>query len=124
MTPDQIFWNSPVEEVIMPTNSGQMGVLAQHAPLITAVDIGVMSIRQNNAWSFLALMNGFALIRRNQITVLVNSAEAKDNIELEVAEKELNEAQQNVDNANERKQRVEASLALKRARTRYLVAHN
>jgi ATP synthase F1 epsilon subunit len=45
MTPDRIFWNKEVEEIILPTNTGQMGVLTNHAPVITALDIGVMSIR-------------------------------------------------------------------------------
>jgi F-type H+-transporting ATPase subunit epsilon len=36
MTPDQIFWNDQAEEIILPTNTGQMGVLSNHAPLITA----------------------------------------------------------------------------------------
>lgn len=42
MTPDKIFWDEEVEEIILPTNTGQMGVLTKHAPLITALDIGVM----------------------------------------------------------------------------------
>ena len=41
MTPDRIFWNDQAEEIILPTNTGQMGVLTNHAPLITALDIGV-----------------------------------------------------------------------------------
>ena len=48
MTPDRIFWNDQAEEIILPTNTGQMGVLTNHAPLITALDIGVTLIRSNN----------------------------------------------------------------------------
>ena len=50
MTPDRIFWNDSAEEIILPTNTGQMGVLTNHAPLITALDIGVMLIRAKNDW--------------------------------------------------------------------------
>ena len=71
MTPDRIFWNDQAEEIILPTNTGQMGVLSNHAPLITALDIGVMLIRANNDWISIALMGGFALVKQNQITVLV-----------------------------------------------------
>ena len=42
MTPDNIFWDEEADEIILPTNTGQMGVLTKHAPLITALDIGVM----------------------------------------------------------------------------------
>lgn len=98
-----------------------MGVLGGHAALITALDIGVMSIRQNNAWTFFALMNGFASVQKDQIMVLVNAAEAKDDIERERAKKEFEKAQERVDNAENKKERVEAGLAFKRARSRYLV---
>ena len=70
MTPDRIFWNDQAEEIILPTNTGQMGVLSNHAPLITALDIGVMLIRANNDWISIALMGGFALVKQNQITIL------------------------------------------------------
>ena len=54
MTPDRIFWNDQAEEIILPTNTGQMGVLENHAPLITALDIGVMLIRTKKDWISLA----------------------------------------------------------------------
>jgi ATP synthase F1 epsilon subunit len=71
MTPDEIFWNEQAEEIILPTNTGQMGVLTNHAPIITALDIGVMSI-QTKIGHLLHLW-GFALVKQNQVTVLVNS---------------------------------------------------
>ena len=80
MTPDRIFWNEQAEEIILPTNTGQMGVLASHAPLITALDIGVMLIRSKNEWISVALMGGFALLKQNQVTVLVNEAESAKTI--------------------------------------------
>ena len=86
MTPDRIFWNEQAEEIILPTNTGQMGVLASHAPLITALDIGVMLIRSKNEWISVALMGGFALVKQNIVTVLVNEAESAKTINSEEAE--------------------------------------
>ena len=37
ITPDKIVWNTPAEEVILPSTTGQLGILSAHAPLITAV---------------------------------------------------------------------------------------
>ena len=121
MTPDKIFWDKEAEEIILPTNTGQMGVLSKHAPLITALDIGVMSIRENNDWIFVALMNGFASVQNDQVTILVNAAETKDTIDVSQAETEFSEAQKRVENAKDEKEKVEAVLAFKRARARYLV---
>jgi len=121
MTPDKIFWDEEAEEIILPTNTGQMGVLTKHAPLITALDIGVMSIRQNNSWNFIALMNGFASIKNDKVTILVNSAESKETIDSNKAEKEFLEAQDRVNKVTDEKEKVEAILAFKRARARFLV---
>ncbi len=121
MTPDRIFWNDQAEEIILPTNTGQMGVLANHAPLITALDIGVMLIRTKKDWVSLALMGGFALVEQNQITVLVNEAESVETIETEQAENAFNEAKTQLDTAEGQKQKVEANFVFKRARARYQV---
>ena len=61
MTPDQIFWNTKAEEIILPTNTGQMGILVKHAPLITALDIGVMSIRQNKSMAIYCFNEWFCV---------------------------------------------------------------
>ena len=121
MTPDKIFWDEEAEEIILPTNTGQMGVLTKHAPLITALDIGVMSIRQKNSWNFIALMNGFASIKNDKVTILVNSAESKETIDSNKAEKEFLETQDRVNTVTDEKEKVEAILAFKRARARFLV---
>nr|YP_009105982.1 CF1 epsilon subunit of ATP synthase [Gloeotilopsis sterilis]AIT94739.1 CF1 epsilon subunit of ATP synthase [Gloeotilopsis sterilis] len=121
MTPDRIFLNEIAEEIILPTNTGQMGVLTNHAPLITALDIGVMLIRSKNQWTSLALMGGFALIKKNQITVLVNEAESSKNIDSDEAENTFSAAKTKLEQAQGQKQKVEANFAFKRARARYQV---
>ena len=121
MTPDRIFWNEEAQELILPTNTGQMGVLVSHAPLITALDIGVVLIRSKNEWISVAVMGGFALIKKNQITVLVNEAESASSINLEEAESAFASAKTQLFEAIGQKQTVEATFAYKRARARYQV---
>ena len=118
ITPEAIFLNQSIDEVILPTNTGQMGVLANHAPLITALDIGVMLIRTGKDWKSLVLMGGFALVKQNQITVLVNEVETEQNIDVSEAEKAFLIAKQNFENATSAKQKVEMNFAYKRARAR------
>ena len=118
ITPDEIFLNQSIDEVILPTNTGQMGVLANHAPLITALDIGVMLMRIGKEWKSLVLMGGFALVKQNQITVLVNEIETEENIDIAGAEKAFLIAKQNFENATSAKQKVETNFAYKRARAR------
>lgn len=121
MTPDRIFWNEQAEEIIVPTNTGQMGVLSNHAPLITALDIGVMLIRTKTEWTSVALMGGFALVKNNQVTVLVNEAESSATINNDEAEQAFVIAKEKLEKAEGQKQKVEANFAFKRARARYQV---
>jgi len=75
MAPDRVFLETQVEEVILPTNTGQIGVLSNHTPLLTGLDIGIMLVREKTEWESIALMGGFALIKENKVTILVNDAE-------------------------------------------------
>ncbi|XP_054793102.1 ATP synthase subunit beta, chloroplastic [Prosopis cineraria] len=107
-----------VKEIILSTNSGQIGVLPNHAPIATAVDIGILRIRLNGQWVTMALMGGFARIGNNEITVLVNDAEKGSDIDPQEAQQTLEIAEANLSKAEGKRQTIEANLALRRARTR------
>lgn len=121
ITPDQIFLNQEAEEIILPTNTGLMGVLTNHAPLITALEIGVMLIRVKKDWKPFALMGGFALVKQNQVTVLVNEAESETTIDRIEAERSFTATKKKFEEATDQKQKVEANFAFKRARARFQV---
>ena len=132
LTPDQQFWDAPVDEIILPTNSGQMGVLTNHAPLMTAIEVGVMLVRTQKEWKSIALMAGFAFIKNNQVTILVNEAESAETINADQAKDAYDQAQTRWEQATGAKfthipykggaeQKVEANIVLKRARARYQV---
>jgi F-type H+-transporting ATPase subunit epsilon len=118
MAPNRTVWNSEAQEVILSTNSGQIGILSNHAPLLTALDIGVMKIRSGSQWTAMALMGGFAMIDNNQMTILVNEAEKASDINSEEAQELFQAAQTSLTEASGRKQVIEANLALKRAKAR------
>nr|QXT43211.1 ATP synthase CF1 epsilon subunit [Parnassia crassifolia] len=118
LTPNRIIWDSEVKEIVLSTNSGQIGILPNHAPTATAIDIGLLRIRLNDQWLTMALMGGFARIGNNAITVLVNDAEKSSDIDPQEARKTLEIAEANLRKAEGKRQTIEANLALRRARTR------
>nr|QWW89569.1 ATP synthase CF1 epsilon subunit [Gentiana leucomelaena] len=118
LTPNRIVWDSEVKEIILSTNSGQIGVLPNHAPIAAAVDIGILRIRIDAQWVTLALMGGFARIGNNEILFLVNDAETGSDIDPQEAQKTLEIAEANLRKAQGKRQKIEANLALRRARTR------
>nr|YP_004769636.1 ATP synthase CF1 epsilon subunit [Spirodela polyrhiza]AEK94348.1 ATP synthase CF1 epsilon subunit [Spirodela polyrhiza]QHB79367.1 ATP synthase CF1 epsilon subunit [Spirodela polyrhiza] len=118
LTPNRIIWDSEVKEIILSTNSGQIGVLPNHAPIATAVDIGLLRIRLNDQWVTVALMGGFARIGNNEITILGNDAEISTDIDPQEAQQALEKAEDNLRKAEGKRQAIEANLALRRAKTR------
>nr|YP_009241752.1 ATP synthase CF1 epsilon subunit [Tofieldia thibetica]AMQ13326.1 ATP synthase CF1 epsilon subunit [Tofieldia thibetica] len=118
LTPNRIIWDSEVKEIILSTNSGQIGVLPNHASIATAVDIGLLRIRLNDQWLTIALMGGFARIGNNEITILGNDAEMSTDIDPQEAQQALEIAEANLNRAEGKRQAIEANLALRRARTR------
>nr|YP_010717688.1 ATP synthase CF1 epsilon subunit [Orobanche pycnostachya]WDQ41930.1 ATP synthase CF1 epsilon subunit [Orobanche pycnostachya] len=118
LTPNRIVLDSEVKEIILSTNGGKIGVLPNHAPIVTAVDIGLLRIRLKDQWLMMALMGGFVIIDNNEITVLVNDAEKDGNIDPQEAQQTLEIAEANLRKAKGKRERIEANLALQRARTR------
>ncbi|MEO1403971.1 MAG: ATP synthase F1 subunit epsilon [Cyanobacteria bacterium J06635_1] len=124
VSPDKTVWDSSVEEVILPSTTGQLGILGGHAPLITALDIGVMRVRENKQWVAIALMGGFAEVEDDEVTILVNGAEQGDSIDQGEAETEYKSAQEqfNAVSGDDRQASIQATRALKRARARLQAA--
>jgi F-type H+-transporting ATPase subunit epsilon len=124
IAPDKTVWDSDAEEVILPSTTGQLGILPGHAPLLTALDTGVMRVRANKDWVAIALMGGFAEVDANEVTILVNAAERGDTIDREAARTAYSEAEARLNKveAGNRQQQIQATQALKRARARLQAA--
>lgn len=121
LTPERPFWNGQAEEIILPTETGEMGVLKNHAPIITGLDVGAMLIRTKEQWNSVAVMGGFAVVKRNQITILANEAESAETIDADEAKNAFEIAKKNLETAEGVKQKVEANFAFKRAKARFQV---
>lgn len=120
ISPDQTIWDATAEEVILPSTTGQLGVLSGHAPMLTALDTGVMRVRAQKTqkdWTPIALMGGFAEVEENELTILVNGAERGDSIDLEEARSAFNEAQNRLSQVadGDRQEQFQANQAFKRA---------
>jgi len=118
IAPDRTVWDSDAEEVILPSSTGQLGILRGHAPLLTALDIGVMRVRTDKDWTPIVLMGGFAEVENDELTILVNGAEEGSSINKEEAQKELEEATIRFNEAESSKDRIQATQNLRKARAR------
>jgi F-type H+-transporting ATPase subunit epsilon len=122
IAPDRTVWETEAEEAILPSSTGQIGILTGHAPLLTALDIGVMRVRVQDKWVPLALMGGFVEVENDNLTLLINAAEQGSSIDLSTAESELEKAISLSNEATSPKQIMEAKRNIAKARTRLQAA--
>ena len=74
-TPERVLVDRDVRQVTAEGALGQIGVLPDHAALLTALEPGELSYRDDGVAVRLALGGGFAEVRENVVTVLVDSGE-------------------------------------------------
>ena len=80
--------------MILPSTTGQVGILPGHVTMLAALETGVMRLRNSNGWSTIALLGGFAEVEADEVTVLVNGAQLGSSIDAAAAESALEAAQQ------------------------------
>ena len=118
IAPDKTIWDANAEEVILPSSTGQLGILTGHIPLLTALDIGVMRVRIDKEWQPIILLGGFAEVENNNITILVNGVEDTSNLDLSIVQNTLEEAIITLAEAETNKDKIEATQNLRKARAR------
>ncbi len=121
LAPDQSVFDGTVEEVILPSTTGLIGILPGHISMVTALDIGVLRVLSNGNWNSIALMGGFAEVESNDVTVLVNGAELGNKIDTASAEADLEQATSEfklMDGQPPSPEKLKAQQKLTRARAR------
>ena len=125
LAPDQSVFDGTADEVILPSTTGQLGVLTGHVSMLTALDSGVLRLRQGSSWISIALSGGFAEVEANEVTVLVNAAELGSAINRDAAQRELDAAQQAftaLEGQPNSTEKVKAQQQLSQARARLQAA--
>lgn len=124
VTAERAVFDDQVDMVVAPGIEGQLGILPHHAPLMTALTFGELVIhRQDQEDEYIAIGGGFMEVRPDHVTILADSAERAEEIDLERAE----EAQLRAQELMAQKQRedvdfIRAEAALRRSLIRLKVA--
>jgi F-type H+-transporting ATPase subunit epsilon len=125
IAPDQSVFDGTADEVILPGTTGQLGILTGHVSMLTALDTGVLRVREGANWQSIALVGGFAEVLADEVTVLVNAAELGSAIDTAAAQSEYESAQQAasaLEGAEPSPEKVKAQQALARARARLMAS--
>lgn len=85
ITPEKIAYKDEIEEVIIPTTSGQIAILPNHTALFTQLESGEIVIKKNNKEQYLAITGGFLEVNKNNVTLLADYAVRMEEIEVSKA---------------------------------------
>lgn len=125
VTPERQVYSDEIEMLIARAAEGEIGILPNHAPLVTPLKISALQIKTSDKEQWVAIGGGFLDVRPDQITVLAESAEFPEEIDVERAEAAKKRAEERIANKKDHEDDDDlrrAELALERALIRLQVA--
>jgi F-type H+-transporting ATPase subunit epsilon len=120
-TPDRLVISQPVDEVVLPSVEGYMGVLPGHAPLLARLDAGEIAYRVGQERRRLAVSGGFAEILRDGVQILAETCEPAEEIDIERARRDRERAEEQLRAGLAEHEFRTAEASLKRALARIRV---
>jgi F-type H+-transporting ATPase subunit epsilon len=121
VTPEKLVVNTTATEVQIPGKGGELGILPGHAPLITEIAVGEISYRSGGEQKRISVAWGFAEVLPEKVTILAETAERAEDIDVARAQAAKQRAEEELRKAGPTGS-ADAEAALKRASTRLDVA--
>lgn len=123
VTPEKKVFDDSVDAVNVPTATGEIGILPNHAPLISALKSGILSYTRGGTTEKMVISGGFVEVSANKASVLANIAETSEEIDPALARQERDEASQIVNSWKGTEEELEAEIdKLERANARLQLA--
>jgi len=122
VTPEKLVVRDQAEEMQIPGKNGYLGILPGHAPLITELGVGEISYRSQGYTHRLSVAWGFAEVLPDKVTVLAETAERTEEIDVKRAEEAKQRAEQHLKSGDPNTDYARAEVAFQRAETRLQVA--
>ncbi len=94
ITQERIVFSGEVDSVNLPGVDGRMGILPHHSPLLTMLDFGEVTVRVGGREEYFAIGGGFLEVQPDHVTILADSAEQADEIDLDRAERARQRAEE------------------------------
>jgi len=122
VTAEREIYSGEADMVVARGTEGTLGILPEHAALLTTLAIGEMRIKLGSAEEPLFVAGGFLEVRDNVVTVLADTAEHAEEIDEARAEEARRRAQERLEQSVSDVERAEMQAALERAINRIKVA--
>jgi len=118
ITPVRKFFSGEAEGVVFRSSDGEMGVLARHAPTVTAVSVGPLRINSQGKWIEALVTDGFAKIMPDKVVILVDTAEYPEEIDINRAKAAKQRAEERLQKQLSHIEYTRSKAALSRAMAR------
>lgn len=115
VTPDKVVVREEVDYVGVPGVMGQFGVLSNHIPYLAALSIGTLYYKKGSETKYVFVSGGFAEVDGKSITILAESAERAEEIDVERAKRAKERAERRLREQKEEIDYARARAALQRA---------
>ena len=123
VAPDKIFFDGETEQIIARTTEGNVGILAHHAKYVANLIAGPLKIKQEDGtYRVAAISSGAISVCDNLVTILVNTIEWANDIDIERAKRAEEAARERIKTSDSEKELDVATLKLKRALNRINIA--
>jgi F-type H+-transporting ATPase subunit epsilon len=123
VTPERQVFSEEVDSVVCPGVEGELGVLPNHAPLLTTLGVGELRIRRAGEEEYFAIAGGFLQVRPDRVVVMAETADMASEIDLETAQEARREAERALaEGFDEPADLARARASLQRALLRIRVA--
>ncbi len=96
ITPEEIVYDGEADLVVARIADGDLGVMVDHAPLVSTVEAGEVRIREGEEQHVYATSDGFFKVSENLVQVLVEEAVAPEEIDVNEAENRIEEAERDL----------------------------
>ncbi len=105
ITPEETIFDGEADLVIARIADGELGVLVDHAPLVSTIEIGDVRIHQDDERHVFATSDGFFKVSENLVQILVEEAVPAGEIDVNEAENRVEEASREVSEAEDAEDR-------------------
>lgn len=93
VTPEKRVLNDTVDSVTIPAANGEIGILPNHAPLISALRSGVLAYTKGGATERMVVSGGFVEVGADKVSILTDIAETAQDINIEAARAEREQSE-------------------------------
>jgi F-type H+-transporting ATPase subunit epsilon len=116
VTPEGPAFDGEAEMIVVPGAAGEIGVLARHAPLIALLKAGETRVKVGDSWTAFATGPGYFKVQRDRVIVLVDDAVRAEEIDLERAQREADEARALLERADAGEEGIDRWVVSQRLR--------